>query len=140
MPIEIAQTHDIAACHLVRHAVFIGEQGVSLAEEVDGLDPDALHILASEQGRPIGAARILINGDTAKIGRVCVLVDHRGTGLGAQIIQACLALAATQPGVQTAKLGAQVEAIGFYEKLGFTAYGARYLDARIEHQDMKIAL
>ena len=33
-------------------------------------------------------------------------------------------------------LGAQTHAIGFYEKLGFTAFGPEYLDAGIPHRDM----
>ena len=138
MALTISQTNDIDTCLSLRRTVFIEEQDVPEHEEVDGLDDTALHVLAHD-ARPVGCARILMKGDTAKIGRVCVLPSHRGTGLGAAIIRACLDLAA-QNGAGRAVLGAQTHALGFYEKLGFTAYGAIYDDAGIPHQDMERAL
>lgn len=133
----ISQTQDLAACHALRRTVFIEEQGVSEAEEVDGRDAEALHVLATLDGVNVGCARMLVAGDTAKIGRVCVVKYARGTGLGAAIINACLDVAATQPGVTRAKLGAQTHALSFYEKLGFTAFGPVYDDAGIPHRDME---
>ena len=137
---DIGPTDDIAACLALRAAVFIREQGVSLAEEQDGLDDQASHILAQQDGQPAGCARILYKGDIAKIGRVCVLPQMRGTGLGAGLIRACLAHAAQQPKITRARLGSQTHAIGFYEKLGFRAFGPEYLDAGIPHRDMERAL
>ena len=43
-------------------------------------------------------------------------------------------------GMSTAKLGSQTHAIGFYERLGFTATGPEYMDAGIPHRDMTLAL
>ena len=137
---DIGPTDDIAACLALRAAVFIREQGVSLAEEQDGLDDQASHILARQDGQAVGCARILYTGDIAKIGRVCVLPEMRGTGLGAGLIRACLAHAAQQPGITRARLGSQTHAIRFYEKLGFRAFGPEYLDAGIPHRDMERAL
>lgn len=133
----IAQTDDIAACHALRRAVFMDEQNVSEADEFDGLDGGALHLLAWVGDQPVGTARIVLVGDQAKIGRVCVSKQARGTGVGAAIIAASLDLARAQPGVTTAKLGAQVHALPFYEKLGFTAFGPVYDDAGIPHRDME---
>jgi len=137
---KISQTDDLTTCLALRRAVFIEEQGVSEADEVDGRDAEALHVLATSDGTPLGCARILIDGDTAKIGRVCVLKEGRGTGLGAAIINACLNVAREQPGVTRAKLGAQTHALAFYERLGFAAYGPVYDDAGIPHRDMDRAL
>lgn len=136
----ISQTDDVAACHALRRVVFIEEQGVSEADEVDGRDGEALHVLASLDGVPLGCARILVSGDTAKIGRVCVLKEARGTGLGAAIIFTCLDVARRQPALTRAKLGSQTHALAFYEKLGFTAFGPIYDDAGIPHRDMERAL
>ena len=86
MSIEINQTDDIEACRDLRRTVFIGEQGVSEEEEIDDLDPVSIHVLATVDGVPKATARVLIKGDTAKIGRVCVLKDQRGTGLGAALM------------------------------------------------------
>ncbi|WP_299956240.1 GNAT family N-acetyltransferase [uncultured Roseobacter sp.] len=137
MTVRIAQTDDIDTCLALRRQVFIEEQGVSEAEEIDGLDGTALHLLAVDGATPVGTARILIKGDTAKIGRVCVLRTARGTGLGAQLIEAALGLTRAQSGVTRAVLGAQVQALGFYEKLGFAAFGPVYDDAGIDHRDME---
>ncbi|WP_207102915.1 GNAT family N-acetyltransferase [Paracoccus shandongensis] len=133
---KIEQTTDLAACHALRRAVFIEEQGVPEFEEMDGKDDQAIHLLATQDGQPVGSARILVLGDTGKIGRVCVLAPARGTGLGAALIRAALDVLRVQPGVTRAKLGSQVHAIGFYEKLGFTAHGPVYDDAGIPHRDM----
>ena len=133
----ISQTDDLATCHALRRTVFIEEQNVSEADEVDGRDGEALHVLATVDNMPMGCARILVSGDTAKIGRVCVLKPARGSGLGAAIIDACLDLARQQPGVTRAKLGAQLHALAFYERLGFTAFGPVYDDAGIDHRDME---
>ncbi|WP_299372612.1 GNAT family N-acetyltransferase [uncultured Tateyamaria sp.] len=132
----IAQTDDLATCLELRRVVFMKEQGVSEADERDGRDGDALHVLATRDGVALGCARILVAEGVAKIGRVCVLQEARGTGLGAAIITACLDVARAQPGVTRAKLGAQIHALAFYEKLGFTAFGPVYDDAGIPHRDM----
>lgn len=133
---KIERTTDLAACHALRRAVFIEEQGVSEAEEMDGKDDQAIHLLASQDGQPVGSARILLMGDTGKITRVCVLARARGTGLGAALIRAALDVLRDQPGIARARLGAQTHAIGFYEKLGFVAHGPVYDDAGIPHRDM----
>lgn len=132
----IVETRDLAACLALRRAVFIDEQGVSEADEIDGRDAGALHLLALSGGRPVGTARILIDGPTGKIGRVCVLPEARGTGLGAGLIHAALDRLGAMPGVTRAKLGAQVHALAFYERLGFRAVGPVYDDAGIAHRDM----
>lgn len=127
---------DYAPCIALRRAVFIVEQGISEAEEMDDLDPVGIHMLAVVDDTPVGTARLLLYGDIGKIGRICVLANHRGTGLGAQIVEAAMAHLRTLPGIRRAKLGAQDHAIGFYEKLGFIGYGPFYDDAGIPHQDM----
>ena len=136
----ISQTDDLATCHDLRRIVFMEEQGVSEADERDGRDGEALHVLATLDGEALGCARILLNGEVAKIGRVCVLKNARGTGLGAAIILGCLDVARAQPGVTTARLGAQTHALSCYEKLGFEAFGPVYDDAGIPHRDMERAL
>jgi predicted GNAT family N-acyltransferase len=138
MRIEV--TRDIATCQRLRRVVFIEEQGVSEADEVDGLDDSAIHLLAFDEERPVGTARLLLKGDTGKIGRVCVLAEARGTGLGAALILAALDVLRAQPGVTEAYLGSQSHATGFYEKLGFAVEGEEFLDAGIPHRHMRRAL
>lgn len=135
--IRIGTTRDIATCQRLRRTVFIDEQGVSESDEVDGLDEGAIHLLALDGDRPVGTARLLVKGATGKIGRVCVLADVRGTGLGAALIHAALEELRRQPGVSEALLGSQTHATGFYEKLGFVVEGEEFMDAGIPHRDMR---
>lgn len=136
MSIVISETTDLEACMALRFEVFVGEQNVPVEEERDALDAVATHLLATMDGKPMGTARIVWVEDVAKIGRVCVLKAARGTGLGKQLIEAAVTVAAKRNGITKAKLGSQVQAIGFYEKLGFEVFGPVYLDAGIEHRDM----
>lgn len=140
MTLEIALSRDIETCLDLRRIVFIDEQNVSFEEEVDGLDDQALHLIAKMDAKPIGTARILIKDEIAKIGRVCVLSECRGSGTGAEIIRVALKISGEQAGVRKAVLGAQIHALSFYQGLGFVAFGPVYLDAGIEHQDMEINL
>lgn len=137
MTVEVTETRDIATCRWLRRAVFVEEQGVSEADELDDMDEQAIHLLATDQGRPLGTARLLILGQTGKIGRVCVLAERRGTGLGAALIRAAIETFRRQGGIEAVKLSAQISAQGFYEKLGFAAVGEVYHDAGIAHQNMR---
>lgn len=139
MNLNIQTTRDIATCRHLRRVVFIEEQGVPEEDEIDDKDDTALHLLATDGGTPVGSARLLLMGDTGKIGRVCVLKSHRGTGLGAALIRAAIVELRVH-GMKTAKLGSQTHAIGFYERLGFTATGPEYMDAGIPHRDMILPL
>ena len=138
--VKIAVTRDIATCQRLRRVVFIEEQGVSEADEVDGLDGSAIHLLAFHGSEPVGTARLLVKGAVGKIGRVCVLPVARGTGLGAALIRAALDVLRGQPGLTEAYLGSQSHATGFYEKLGFAVEGEEFLDAGIPHRHMRRAL
>ncbi len=137
----IERTTDLDTCRAIRREVFILEQNVPEAEEWDGRDGKAIHLLARDAaGAAIGTARILTEGATGKIGRVAVLKSARGTGAGAALIRAALDELRAMPGITRAKLGAQTHAIGFYERLGFAAYGPEYDDAGIPHRDMALDL
>lgn len=137
--IRRAGAADIPAVLDIRVKVFIEEQGVSEADEWDGLDDHAIHLTAFRDGIAVGTARLLIDGETGKIGRVAVLRDQRGTGLGKALIRAALEDLRAQ-GLTQARLESQTHAIGFYESLGFTVAGPEFMDAGIPHRDMVFAL
>lgn len=140
MTLQIIETRDIALCRQLRRVVFIDEQGVSEADELDDLDGVAVHLLAVLDGVPVGSARLLTEGSMGKIGRVCVLQSARGKGIGADLIRAAVARFRGVPGIAKVKLGAQVHALGFYAGLGFAPVGEEYLDAGIVHRDMVLTL
>lgn len=126
-----------AACFAVRRAVFIEEQGIPEAEEWDAADETCLHILAEDDTGPLGTARLIARGAVAKIGRVAVLPQARGTGLGRKIMDHALNAARTA-GFAEAMLESQVSVIGFYEGVGFVAEGPEYDDGSgILHRVMR---
>lgn len=125
------------AIRAVREEVFIQEQGVTPALEWDGLDGDALHVLArTPNGEPIGTARLLPDGH---IGRMAVRAPWRGRGVGRALLSELLA-AARERGLRRVFLGAQTHALGFYARQGFTVYGEPFMDAGIPHRHMACRL
>ena len=136
----IQVTRDIATCRALRRVVFTEEQGVSEADEVDDLDDQAIHLLALNGTRAVGTARLLVAGETGKVGRVCVLREARGTGLGVALMRAAVAELRQTPGVRRVTLGAQSHAVGFYAALGFAVVGEEFLDAGIVHREMVLTL
>jgi len=140
MSVLIEKSSDLDACLEVRFKVFVEEQNVPVGLERDEYDQSAIHLLATDQGKPVGTARIVLKGDTGKIGRVAVLAEKRGTGLGRELIKACLTELEKLPEVHVAALGSQTHALGFYEKLGFVAEGPEFDDAGIPHRMMTRAV
>ncbi len=140
MSLIISETRDIALCRQLRRTVFIVEQGVAEADEVDDQDDAAIHLLAELDGTAVGSARLLVKADQGKIGRVCVLAPVRGAGIGAALIRAAVGRFQDMPEIATVKLGAQTHALGFYAALGFEGVGPEYLDAGILHRDMVLKL
>lgn len=136
MSLRIAPSDDLHTCLALRQLVFVAEQGVPFEEEADEYDATASHFLAWDGPAPVATARVVYDDNIAKIGRVCVLPSHRGKGLGAALIRAALEHIRAR-GVPLARLGAQVQAIGFYEGLGFHVVSGEYDDAGIAHVDME---
>jgi len=125
------------ALSAIRRQVFIHEQQVPEALEWDGLDDTAMHVLATDAtGLAIGCARLLLEG---KIGRMAVLPEWRGKGVGCALLQAVLATA-RQQGMAEVRLSAQAYAIPFYQKHGFALCSDIYMDAGIPHRDMVLRL
>ncbi len=126
-----------AAAVPVRHAVFVDEQKVPAEIELDALDPLSLHALAFDgAGRVLGTGRLLPDGH---IGRMAVLRQARGNGVGSALL-AALMQAARARGDREVALSAQTHAIAFYERFGFVAEGEEYDDAGIPHRLMRRVL
>ncbi len=134
----VADERDLRAAFAVRLEVFTGDQGINEDEDRDGLDDGADHVLALVRDRPVGTARLVMldDGRTARIGRMAVLKPYRMRGIGRAIVEKLLAIA-VEKGVQTVILGAQEQAAGFYERLGFGATEERYMEVGIPHVTMK---
>lgn len=120
----------------IRKKVFVEEQGVPEAEEIDDLDPRALHWLARDiQGTPIGTARLT----DGRIGRMAVLAEYRNQGVGAAILRAIIKHARDR-GLERLVLDAQTHALPFYQGFGFTVTGEEFEDVGIPHRPMSLEL
>ena len=118
----------------IRTLVFIKEQAVAPDFEWDEIDQVAVHLLATQNNKPIACLRII---DYHKIGRMAVLKEFRGNGLGAILLLEAVKICKAH-GSKTVHLSAQTHAIGFYEKCGFKVTSAVYQDVHIAHVDMQL--
>lgn len=118
----------------VREQVFIIEQHVPLSIEWDEHDAEAIHLLAvDEDNHAIGCARILKKG---RIGRMAVLAEWRGKGVGRALLSEAL-MVCKQLGMERVALSSQTHAIKFYQQAGFKVTTDVYTDANIWHVDME---
>jgi len=120
----------------VRIDVFINEQGVPADLEFDNDDLSCLHLVIFQNSAPIATGRMQ---DDGHIGRIAVKKAYRHQKIGTQVMQFFINYA-KEHAYSRLYLGAQLQAIGFYETLGFTVYGEIFLDANIEHKMMKLSL
>ena len=140
---------ELQRCLQIRCEVFVDEQQVPLALELDGLESDCTHFIAwadgadgadgAEGGLELaqGAARLLVDSkDQAFAQRVAVLASARGCGVGRTLMRA-VEQEVRRLGLPRIALGAQLTAIAFYETLGYEAYGGEFDDAGIPHRMMR---
>ncbi|WP_100330613.1 GNAT family N-acetyltransferase [Bacillus xiapuensis] len=120
----------------IRKRVFVEEQQVPLELEIDEHEEKAVHFLLYNGEQACGAGRFRIADGIGKAERICVLPDARGKGSGRLIMEA-IEEYAKEHGVPAVKLGAQIHAIPFYERLGYTVISDEFLDAGIPHKMMK---
>ncbi|MET8979801.1 GNAT family N-acetyltransferase [Streptomyces sp. NPDC004539] len=140
MTFTVRVTDDPAACLAVRKEVFVVEQGVPEELEYDADDAGALHVLAvRDDGVPLGTGRLVGDGEAGHLGRLAVTREARGLGVGAALVRA-IEEAARERGFTAVELHAQTHALGFYERLGYTAYGPEFPEAGIPHRAMRRSL
>jgi len=119
----------------IRRIVFIEEQHVPEETEMDSDDADAFHALALDGQRPVGCGRMVAHDGYVKIGRMAVLRERRGEGIGRTIL-AFLMEHAKRQGFGRAVLHAQLTAEGFYLKNGYIPEGEVFEEAGIGHRRM----
>ena len=120
----------------VRIPVFVHEQEVPEENEMDERDPHCIHaLIMTDHNKPIGTGRLDVvkNG---KVGRVAVLKEHRGQGLGNEIMS-LLEKAAKDAGLSSLWMHAQTSALEFYEKLGYRKEGEEFMEENIPHFVMR---
>lgn len=123
---------DLTDAHYIRRKVFIEEQNINEAVEMDGTDNACMHLVAYDEGVPAATGRIMITTDEFLIGRVAVLPAFRKRNYGVLVMQV-LIHACFQMGAEKQTVHAQISAQPFYEKLGFYPVGEVYEEAGIPH-------
>jgi predicted GNAT family N-acyltransferase len=118
------------ALRAIRNTVFVEEQGVPPDLEWDGLDEHAYHVMAiAADGTPIGTGRLL---QDAHIGRLAVLKQWRGKGVGGALLDILLVIA-NKMGYEEVRLHAQTRVLEFYLRRGFESQGEEFMEAGIPH-------
>lgn len=132
--IRLGDWHELAAqATPVRFEVFVDEQKVPADMELDEFDAQSCHALALAGDEVVGTGRLLPDGH---IGRMAVLADWRGRGVGEAILQALID-EAERRGMRRLALSAQTHALGFYSRFGFVPEGDVYDEAGLPHQAMR---
>lgn len=127
-------TSEEAKLRAVRIAVFVIEQNIPEELEWDEHDAASVHVLAEDDaGTPVGCGRLLPDGH---IGRLAVLSEWRGRGVGAALLAHLTELARAR-GDRRVLLNAQVQAMPFYARFGYEPVGAPFEEAGIPHQTME---
>lgn len=120
----------------VRETVFVDEQGVPRDIEIDEHDAASRHVVASDaDGGAIGTGRLLAHGKSGHIGRMAVLADWRGKGVGRALLERLLEDAAGRQ-MRHLALHAQTQASGFYRRFGFVEEGPEFMEGGIPHRTM----
>lgn len=118
----------------VRYDVFVLEQKVPLEMEWDEMDAACVHAVAyDESGTAVATGRLLPDGH---IGRMAVMRQVRGRGIGGDVLVALIEAAAKR-GDAAVMLNAQTQAEHFYVRHGFARDGEEFIEAGIPHIAMR---
>jgi predicted GNAT family N-acyltransferase len=141
---EVKDEAELFQALAIREVVFIEEQHVPAGFERDAEDARAFHILAFAEGHAIGTGRLVAlqqppKGETGRwgqIGRMAVLQAHRQLGVGKLLLEALEAEGRRQ-GMTGILLHAQLYAMGFYEHHRYAPVGPVFLEAGVEHVELR---
>jgi predicted GNAT family N-acyltransferase len=131
-----ANEHELRAALKLRHDVFCVEQGVPEWEEVDGRDPDGIHLVAVAGGQLLGTCRLLVVGRTVQFSRLAVRSSARRRGIATALLLEADA-ESRAAGAGRIVLHAQTYARSLYDRVGYRARGAVFREAGIEHVAME---
>lgn len=123
-----------------RTEVFLLEQNI-ICQDIDDVDYDALHCFIMDNGRVVACLRAFYKDEkkgTVQLGRVLTLSHGRGTGR--ELMQKSIEAVREKMNCKKIYVESQKQAIGFYEKFGFTVTSGEFLDAGVVHQSMEYVI
>ena len=117
----------------LRSRVFVVEQQcIFLDTDGRDLDPGVLQLWVEERGEVVACARLVSRAAGDELGRIVVAPEARSRGLGEALVRKALEL-----GRPPLYLKAQSRLREWYERLGFDAYGAEFMDDGVPHLPMR---
>ena len=131
-----AEDPDMARVRAIRRQVFVQDLGVPEQQEFDAADlpgADTVYALLTAEGSPLGTGRLQGAAENYKIGRIAFLPAARGQGSGRRLVTALVRRAAEQGAHRV-----PVDAVGFYEKLGFVPCGQPFVQRGMRHLPMEL--
>lgn len=139
---KLTTKSEIALARKIRVEVFVKEQKISKELELDDKDflTTTIHIGLFKENKIIGTARLLnLDKKKIKIGRVSVLNEYRGLGLGKKLmieVENILKKELKLPFI--IKISAQKSVYNFYKSLGYSSINDLvFLEAGIEHIEIE---
>ncbi|MDO8211525.1 GNAT family N-acetyltransferase [Conexibacter sp. CPCC 206217] len=133
---RVANRAEMDAALAIRDRVFCVEQGVPKREEIDGRDPEAVHLVAVQDGVVVGTCRLLFVDRTVQFSRLAVEQSARRHGLATRLLLAADA-EALDAGSRRIVLHAQTYARDLYLANGYEPHGRVFTEASIEHIAME---
>ncbi|MCX6388578.1 MAG: GNAT family N-acetyltransferase [Solirubrobacterales bacterium] len=133
---RVRDARELAAAMRVRRQVFCEEQGVSVRDEVDGRDPEGLHLVATIDGTVVATCRIVFVGSSAQFSRLAVTKEHRHKGIATMLLERTDAESRSAKAKRIV-LHAQTYALPLYEATGYKSNGSVFFDSGIEHIAME---
>ena len=131
-----AGPQELDAAIELRREVFVGEQGVSEADEFDGREEECVHVIAVDGSRVVGCCRLLPDGERVKLGRMVVAADRRREGIAAAMLAEADRQAAAL-GATLITLSAQTYVVSLYEQAGYEVTSGTFDEVGIEHVRME---
>ena len=117
----------------IRKKVFVVEQRFDMNKICDSLDDRSFHVIALDlQNNPIGSGRLTPAG---RIGKIAVLINHRGRGIGTQILSELINIAKARD-IEVLSLNAEAGLVNFYDQQKFYVDGPVYMKQGIPFQRM----
>ena len=118
----------------LRQEVFVVEQECAYLD-ADGrdLEPDCIQVWVEEGGAVVATARLLTEPGGHRIGRICTTPRARSRGLGANVVEAAIALAGDGP----ITIDAQSQLTEWYGGFGFASTGHEFVEDGIHHTEMR---
>ncbi len=138
VPFNELSLHELYEILKLRAQVFVLEQECIYIDP-DGQDPKALHLMAAEDGRLIGTARIFEPGskyEEASFGRLTLTEEYRERGIAHELVSEIHSYIKHHFGNHPIRIEAQAHLRAFYSRHGYQAEGAAYILDDIEHIQM----